>query len=253
MNNRVKLYFGDCLEGMKKLPDNSIDMILCDLPYGRSACSWDIIIPLEPLWEQYLRVTKEDSAIVLFGNEPFSSILRTSNLKIYRYDWKWNKKRGYNFQQANYAPMRNYEDICVFSKKPAIYTKSGSCRYYPIKTDTHITHKSGTPTKTELLRDGASTLLKPLNKEHKGFYPKSIIEFEKESSNFHPTQKPVALLEYLIKTYTKENEIVLDNCMGSGSTGIACIRTNRRFVGMEKEEKYFKIAKERIDNEIYGK
>lgn len=244
----IDLKKGNCLELMKDIPDKSIDMILCDLPYGTTACKWDVVIPFDKLWEQYNRIIKDNGAIVLFGNEPFSSHLRMSNIKNYRYDWKWNKKRGYNFQQANYAPMRNYEDICVFSKKPAIFCKSGSCRYYPIKTNTDIVHKSGTPTKTKVLRDDASTLLKPLNKEHRGFFPKSIIEFEKDKPAIHPTQKPVALLEYLIKTYTNENDLVLDNCMGSGSTGVACINTNRNFIGIELDDKYFEIAKERIEN-----
>lgn len=243
-----KLFLGDCLEVMKNIPDKFVHLILCDLPYGTTACKWDSVIPFEPLWEHYKRLIKDDGAIVLFGNEPFSSSLRLSEPKLYRYDWKWNKLRGYNFQQANYAPMRNYEDICVFSKRPAIYNKGGSCRYFPIKTDTHIIHKSGTPTKTETLRDGASTLLKPLNKVHAGFYPKAIIEFPKDKENFHPTQKPVSLLEYLIQTYTKKNEVVMDNCMGSGSTGVACSNTNRKFIGIELDEKYFKIAKERIEN-----
>lgn len=243
----IELYNGNCLEVMKSIPDNSIDLILTDPPYGSTACKWDSIIDFNKLWEQYERIIKEDCIIALFGNEPFSSQLRLSNQKLYRYDWKWNKKRGYNFQQANFAPMRNYEDICIFSKKPAIYSKTGSCRYYPIKTDTHIVHKSGTPTKTELLHGKGDAMLKPLNKEHKGFFPKAIIEFEKDKSNFHPTQKPVALLEYLIKTYTVEDDTVLDSCMGSGSTGVACKNTNRNFIGIELEEKYFNIAVERIN------
>ena len=244
----VKLIHGDCLEEMPKLIDEGVkvDLILTDLPYGTTACKWDNVIPFKPMWDNFLNLIKNDSIICLFGNEPFSSRLRLSNIKNYRYDWKWDKLRGYNFQQANYAPMRNYEDIIIFSKKPAIYNKNGSCRYYPIKTDKHIIHKSGTPTKTETLRDGGNTLLKPLNKEHKGFFPKSIIQFKKDKNKLHPTQKPVALLEYLIRTYTHENDLVLDCCMGSGSTGVACRNLNRDFIGIELDPNYYEIATERI-------
>lgn len=240
----IDLNHGDCLELMKDIPDKSIDMILCDLPYGTTACKWDNIIPFEPLWEQYKRVIKDSGAIVLFGNEPFASKLRLSNIEMYRYDWIWNKTRGNNFQQANYAPMKSHENIMVFSKKPAIYSSNGSMLYYPIKTNLEIEHKSGVPTNTKVLHNST---FKPLCKKQSGYYPLSIITFKKDNRAKHPTQKPVALLEYLIKTYTNENDVVLDNCMGSGSTGVACVNTNRSFIGFELDEEYFNIAKERIE------
>ena len=240
--NRV--YNEDCLIGMDRIKDKSIDMILCDLPYGITACKWDVIIPFDKLWEQYNRIIKDNGAIVLFGSEPFSSLLRVSNLKMYKYDWIWDKTRGYNFTQANYAPMKQHEIISIFSTGGITFNKKGNVPYYPIKTDSHIIHKSGTPTKSENLNYWNS---KALNKEHNGFFPKTILSFKKESKSIHPTQKPVALMEYLIKTYTNENETVLDNCIGSGTTAIACINTNRNFIGFEMDKEYFRLASERID------
>ena len=241
-----KVICGDCLEVMKDIPDKSIDMILCDLPYGTTACKWDTIIPFEPLWEQYKRIIKDNGAIVLTANNPFASRLVCSNLEMYRYEWVWDKVRGYNFQQANFAPMKNHEQVLVFSKLPAIYNKRGTINYFPQKTNTDIKHKSGTPTETDNLRDGASTLLKPLNIEHEGFFPLSIQKFPKEKKSLHPTQKPVALFEYLIKTYTNEGDLVLDNCAGSGTTGVACKNTNRNFILIEQDEKYCEIANQRL-------
>jgi len=245
-----KVICGDCLEVMKDIPDKSIDMILCDLPYGTTACKWDTIIPFEPLWEQYKRIIKDNGAIVLTANNPFASRLVCSNLEMYRYEWIWDKIRGYNFQQANFAPMKNHEQVLVFSKLPAIYNKKGTCNYFPIKTETDIKHKSGTPTKTDNLRDGASTLLKPLNIEHNGFFPLSIQQFAKEKKSLHPTQKPVALFEYLIKTYTNEGDLVLDNCAGSGTTGVACQNLKRNYILIEKEPKYIEVIKQRLRQEI---
>lgn len=242
-----KIHNGDCLELMKDIDDKSIDMILCDLPYGTTACKWDTIIPFEPLWEQYKRIIKDNGAIVLFGSEPFSSLLRVSNLKMFRYDWIWDKTRGYNFQQSKYAPMRSHEIISVFSKYPAIFNKKGTCVYYPQKTDLHIEHTSGVPTKTDNLRDGGSTMFKPLKTKHQGFFPKTIQQFKKENKSIHPTQKPVALFEYLIKTYTNENDLVLDNCSGSGTTAIACLGTNRKYICIEKDEVYYKKSLERVE------
>jgi len=237
---------GDCLEVMKGIDDKSIDMILCDLPYGTTACKWDTIIPFEPLWEQYKRIIKSNGVIVLTANNPFASLLVCSNLEMYRYEWIWDKVRGYNFQQANFAPMKNHEQILVFSNLPAIYNKKGTCNYFPIKTNMEIIHKSGTPTKTENLRDGASTLLKPLKKEHQGFFPLSIQVFKKDFKSLHPTQKPLALFEYLIKTYTNEGNLILDNCAGSGTTGIAAMNTNRRFILIEKEPQYCGVFYDRL-------
>lgn len=240
---RIDLRKGDCLEIMKDIPDESIDMILCDLPYGTTACKWDTIIPFEPLWEQYNRIIKDNGAIVLFGSEPFSSKLRMSNLKNYKYDWVWNKKNSGTGLLAKYQPLKITENIMVFGK-----TK---IKYYPIMTKVDkVTNRKKFATKNMGEHLG-NAILKV--KQDNGYrYPKNILEFYKDSKNqyqkkYHPTQKPVLLLEYLIKTYTNENDIVLDNCAGSMSTAIACLNTNRNFIGIELDENYFNIAKERIE------
>ena len=235
----IDLRCGDCLEVMKEIPDESIDMILCDLPYGTTACKWDIVIPFEPLWEQYNRIIKDNGAIVLFGTEPFSSKLRMSNLKMYKYDWVWVKSRNSNPSLAKSQPLRHCENVIIFGNKKV--------KYYPqmIEGEEYKTRKGA----------GGRFAGNKVNKREQKIekrnqrYPKNVIEFKSCYPNkiVHPTQKPVALLEYLIKTYTNENETVLDNCMGSGSTGVACVNTNRKFIGIEKDEKYFEIAKERIE------
>ena len=227
---------GDCLELMKEIPDKSIDMILCDLPYGTTACKWDVIIPFDKLWEQYNRIIKDNGAIVLFGSEPFSTNLRMSNFKNYRYDWIWKKPKGSGFLNAKKMPLKSHEIISVFYKKLPTYNPQFS---------------KGEPYKNEQGYVGEylnkNKNMKRVKTENTGFrYPKSVIDFSIQTG-YHPTQKPVALLEYLIKTYTNENEVVLDNCMGSGSTGVACINTNRRFIGFELDEKYFEIARKRIE------
>ena len=238
---KYKLLQGDCLELMKNIPDKSIDMILCDLPYGTTACKWDTIIPFEPLWEQYKRIIKDNGAIVLFGIEPFSSKLRLSNLDMYKYDWIWEKPQGVNFAQCNHMPMKVYETISVFGN----FGLSKNAKIQPIYNPQGVTlvnKKKKAKTYTEH-RPSSN------NKDHIQVYenyPRMIIKF-KQDRGLHPTQKPVPLLEYLIKTYTNEGDLVLDNCMGSGSTGVACINTNRNFIGMELDENYFNIAKERIE------
>jgi site-specific DNA-methyltransferase (adenine-specific) len=235
---KIDLRQGDCLEVMKEIPNKSVDMNLCDLPYGTTACKWDNVIPFEPLWEQYNRIIKDNGAIVLFGSEPFSSKLRLSNLKMYRYDWIWQKTIPSNFLCVKKQPAKNYEKICVFYKKQPLYN--------PIM-------REGKPYKnsTKALRTGNQQKYGAKQRtpiENKGTrYPTATIFFSNgNNKNIHPTQKPVALLEYLIKTYTNENDLVLDNCMGSGSTGVACVKTNRNFIGIELDENYFNIAKERI-------
>lgn len=230
------IYLGDCLEIMKDIPDKSIDMILCDLPYGTTACKWDTVIPFEPLWEQYKRVIKKGGAIVLFGNEPFASALRMSNIEEYKYDWVWNKITARGHLVAKIRPMQQSESISVFGK--------GKLNYYPImeERDKLIT---GTEGKRTDIMGGIST---GYTKVYTHKYPKTLLTFKPVCGGLHPTQKPVALLEYLIKTYTNEGETVLDNCMGSGSTMIACINTNRKYIGIEKELKYFEIAKKRIES-----
>lgn len=234
----ITLYKGDCLEKMKLIEDKSVDMILCDLPYGKTQCKWDIIIPFELLWEQYNRIIKDNGAIVLFGTEPFSSHLRLSNLKNYKYDWIWDKVKGTGFLNAKRQPMRNHELISVFYKK--------QCTYNPQKTYGHKKKKSYRS------RDHHTDVYGEMNQnylyESTERYPRSIQVFstDTQNSSLHPTQKPVALLEYLIRTYTNEGDIVLDNCMGSGSTGVACVHTNRSFIGIELDDVYFSIAHDRI-------
>ena len=237
---------------MKNIEDESIDMILCDLPYGTSACKWDSVIPFEPLWEQYNRIIKPFGAIVLFGSEPFSSALRLSNLDMYKYDWKWEKPNGANFLNFKYQPAKVHEDIMVFGKSATSYSKNGNMIYNPQMTEgVPYNQKSGQQRQDNghVLGSTVRSPIKQVYTEKNGTrYPRSIQRFPLDKDKLHPTQKPVALLEYLIKTYTNEGNVVLDNCMGSGSTGVACINTNRRFIGIKLDENYFNIAKERIGN-----
>jgi site-specific DNA-methyltransferase (adenine-specific) len=238
----MQLIHGDCLEKMKEIPDKSIDMILCDLPYGTTACKWDVVIPFEPLWKQYKRIIKDRGAIVLFGSEPFSSYLRMSNIKQYKYDWIWNKKKGGNIFLSKFQPHKITENISVFN----------AGIYYPIMTEREKIKKSKNYGTGESM--GGSKIKEEKVYTYTHRYPKNIIEISNanQKGKVHPTQKPVALLEYLIKTYTLEGETVLDNTMGSGSTGIACINTKRNFIGIEKDDKYFEIAKKRIGETIHG-
>jgi site-specific DNA-methyltransferase (adenine-specific) len=241
------LYLGDCLEVMAGLPDASVDMILCDLPYGTTACKWDTVIPFEPLWCEYNRIIKDNGAICLFGAEPFSSKLRVSNLQDYKYDWIWRKPRGTGHLNAKKQPLRDVENISVFYR--------GQCVYNPqfTKGEPYSAVKGGKTSR--VIESGETTYGKfmkgaKFTNDNSGFrYPKQVIEFGVvERGTVHPTQKPVPLLEYLIKTYTQPGETVLDNCMGSGTTGVACANSGRRFIGIERERKYFDIACERIEN-----
>lgn len=247
--NTSQLYKGDCLEVMKALPDNSVDLILCDLPYGTSACKWDTVIPLDKLWERYERIIKEEGAIVLFGAEPFSSHLRISNLRLYKYDWKWEKPNGANFLNFKYQPAKVHEDIMVFGKKAVSYSKNGNMQYFPqMGVGKPYSQRSGKQ-KNAYGNSSVRTPIEQVITDNKGErYPRSILRFGLDKEKCHPTQKPVALLEYLIKTYTNEGDIVLDNCMGSGSTGVACARTWRHFIGIEKDDGYFEVARQRIRN-----
>lgn len=226
---------------MKNIPDKSIDMILCDLPYGTTACKWDIIIPFEPLWEQYNRIIKDNGAIALFCNEPFTSTLICSNLRGFKYRWDWNKKIPSGMSYAKYRPMSQIEDIAIFTKngEKTIYNPQMITRDIPIKGGGMKNSDSA-----------ASNGYKPLKKTYNLKNPTTLLGFDKiRKGSVHPTQKPLALLEYLIKTYTNEGELVLDNCMGSGSTGVACKHLNRKFIGIELDKEYFEIAKNRIENE----
>lgn len=235
-----KIYHGDCLELMKGIPDRSIDMILCDLPYGTTQCKWDEVIPFDKLWEQYNRIIKPNGAIVLFGAEPFSSLLRVSNIKNFKYDWIWDKKKAPNFRGVKSQPLIPYEVISVFN----------TSTYNPQMTKGKMRQKGGYYSEHEqALSSGTKA------KVNDEYYPKAILEFTKadnKDSKLHPTQKPVALCEYLIKTYTKEGDIVLDNCSGSGTTAIACIRTNRKFVCIERDENYYQKSLTRIEQEKYN-
>lgn len=243
MSKRYKLFLGDCLEVMKQIPDKFVDCIICDLPYGTTHCPWDTIIPFEPLWKQYKRVRNNNCPIILFAQEPFASSLRMSNIEEYKYDWIWKKPVAPNFMMAKYVPLKKTELLCVFSNCGINTNCKIKMNYFPqglIATEKKI--KSNCPKK-------GVNVYNCLNKEYiqrYTNYPDNILEFNSENG-LHPTQKPVALMEYLIKTYTKEGDIVLDNCMGSGTTGVACLNLNRKFIGIEKEEKYFNIAKERIE------
>lgn len=208
------------------------------MPYNVTACEWDILIPFDKLWEQYNRIIKDNGAIVLFGTEPFSTQLKMSNLKHYKYDWIWNKVRGVGFQIAKYRPMQQHEYISVFC--------NGKLNYYPIMKKRDEVKKSKNYGNSKVCRLQSNDNEERIYTEK---YPTSILTYSNASQKgrLHPSQKPTELLEYLIKTYTKEYEVVLDNCMGSGSTGVACINTNRNFIGIEKDDKYFEIAKKRIE------
>ena len=234
-----KIIHGDCLEVMPQIPSGSIDMILCDLPYGTTACKWDTVIPFEPLWEQYERVIKDNGAIVLTASQPFTSALVMSNIKIYRYNLVWEKTRPTLFQHAWRMPLRNHEDIVVFYKKAPTYNPQGL-----VKQTRKVKRTTGGGTFGENWNSNNEYMSGYTN------FPRSIIKIPSESKTVHPTQKPVALFEYLIKTYTNKGEIVLDNCIGSGTTAIAALNTGRYFIGIEKEKKYFDIAKERIANHM---
>lgn len=231
----MQLINGETIEEMKKLPDESIDMILADLPYGTTANKWDTVILFNELWEQYKRIIKDRGAIVLFGSEPFSSKLRLSNLKWYRYDWIWIKEQGTGHLNAKKMPMRAHEVISVFYKKLPTYNPQ-------LTKGTAYKTTSGNSSSNYNKQHSVIT------KNNGSRYPLTYLKYQRDKSRLHPTQKPVDLLEYLIKTYTQSGEVVLDNTMGSGSTGVACLNTNRDFIGIELDKHYFEIAKSRIYN-----
>jgi site-specific DNA-methyltransferase (adenine-specific) len=245
--NPNKLYKGDCLEVMKTIKSGSIDAIITDPPYGTTACKWDSVINFDLMWEQLNRIIKPNGAIVLFGSEPFSSALRMSNIKNYKYDWIWEKEKATDHLNSKFRPMKKHELISVFSEGASSYSKNGNMKYIPqglIDIEPKLQKRSGKKSEYTHSNHNISTIQKQKN------FPTTILKINGESKNrLHPTQKPVALMEYLIKTYTKENETVLDFTMGSGSTGVACVNTNRSFIGIEKDENYFNIAKERINKE----
>lgn len=242
--SKIHLYNGDCLELMKNIQDKTVDMILCDLPYGTTRNKWDSVIDLNKLWDCYKRVIKDNGCIALFAQCPFDKVLGVSNLSMLRYEWIWEKEMGTGFLNAKRAPLKNHENILIFYNKPPTYNpqmregKPYVCKQGKNKNNTYdIDH----------WEDNIVT-----NNEGER-YPLTCIPFKRDKNKLHPTQKPVALCEYLIKTYTKEGELVLDNCMGSGTTGVACVNTNRRFIGIELDEKYYNIAKDRLTEVIKKK
>lgn len=250
-----KIYNEDCLEGMKRIPDKSVDMILCDLPYGTTSCKWDTIIPFDKLWEQYERVIKDNGAIVLTASQPFTSALVMSNPKMFKHEWIWKKTHG-GFATAKIKPLARHESILVFSR--------GKSPYYPIKeviTEGKIRDQRKEPA---FNKNGKNKSDSPVNPDTKmGYakdykpnerYPISIVEFSnRKEKRVHPTQKPIALFEYLIKTYSNEGETVLDNCMGSGTTAIAAINTNRNYIGFELDKEYYELSNNRIKDFISEK
>lgn len=245
----IELMQGDCLEEMKKIPDGSIDLVLTDPPYGTTACKWDTVIPFEPMWEQLKRVTKKNGAIIFTASQPFTSVLVCSNLDMFKYSWIYKKRCASNFAQAKYAPMKEHEDVLVFAE--------GKVNYYPIKEERQgsgaerVKHSFSDAT-----RHKSGEFVGAMSGEYNEIadelrYPSSVQEFNNRARGdrgFHPTQKPVALMEYLIKTYTNEGETVLDFTMGSGTTGVACQNLSRNFIGIELDATYFQIAKDRIEN-----
>lgn len=229
----IQLMQGDCLELMKSIPDASVDMILCDLPYGTTQNKWDSVIPLVLLWAQYKRICK--GAIVLTAASPFDKILGVSNLKMLKQEWIWRKESGTGFLNAKKAPLKNHENVMVFYSRPGIYNPQMRIGFKPYTCvkggETENYNPSGEVT---TVSDGSR-------------YPLTVLDFPRDKNKIHPTQKPIALMEYLIRTYTHEGMTVLDNCMGSGTTGVACVNTGRKFIGIEMDEKYFQIAKDRIE------
>jgi site-specific DNA-methyltransferase (adenine-specific) len=273
MEKEIDLYCGDCLVEMNKIQDHSVDLILCDLPYGTTDRSgiedqrgdnrllkWDTIIPLDELWLEYKRILKPKGAIVLTADQPFTSKLIMSNIEWFKYEWIWKKKKTTGFLHANARPMKQTEDILVFSLLGA---SGGSVKanknmtYNPQGLIEKKVKKKNNPKRLgiflhnpKFMGEGNKLLHETEYEQKYTNYPSEIIEFGLDKNVVHPTQKPVALMEYLIKTYSNENETVLDNCMGSGTTGVACVNTNRKFIGIERDEEYFNLAKSRIDESI---
>lgn len=236
-----RLFFGDCLNIMPQIESNSVNMILCDLPYGTTACKWDAIIPLDKMWEEYRRIIKIDGVIVLTASQPFTSILVSSNIKMFRHEWIWQKDKSGNFMNLKFEPAKVHESVLIFGNKKGTYNpimeqraEENKRKNKPRLNTSNIIHTQEFYTENSV---GNNDLK----------YPTSVKFYNSVRNNEHPTQKPLGLFEYLIKTYTNENDIVMDNTMGSGTTGVACKNTNRSFIGIEKDENYFKIAEQRIN------
>ena len=241
-NKDYELWNGDCLELMNNIPDKSIDMILCDLPYGTTHCKWDSIIPLDELWIHYKRIIKDNGAILLFAQTPFDKVLGSSNLQMLKYEWIWEKTQATGHLNAKKMPMKAHENILVFYKKLPTYNPQMTEGHTPIHSYTkYISTQNNTEIYGRMNREisgGGETTR----------YPRSVLTFasDKQTCYLHPTQKPLVLCEYMVKTYTNEGDLVLDSCMGSNTTGLACKNLKRRYIGIEKDEDIFKIAKERI-------
>ena len=259
--SNTQLYWGDCLKIMDGLIADGVkvDAIITDPPYGTTACKWDDVIPFDEMWKRLNVLVKDNGAIVLFGSEPFSSALRMSNIDMYRYDWIWNKKRGTDFQLANKKPLKCHENISVFYKKLPLYNPQKTFGK-PYKIKAGIRKKSTSILSERILNDDEKKdFLNIKNKTNipgairsetintGDRYPLTIIDIPKENKGYHPTQKPLALMEYLVKTYTNEGDTVLDFTMGSGTTGVACKNLNRNFIGIELDLNYYMIAQERIN------
>lgn len=247
-NENIWIMKGDCLERMKEIKNGSVDMILTDPPYGTTACKWDSIIPLEPMWEQLKRVIKPNGAIVMTASQPFTTTLIASNMDMFKYCWYWEKSRPTGFANAKKQPLRKIEDVAVFYKKHPTYNPQGLTRINKVCKNSNTC--GGDTVRSDTAESSGKGSLRTGGKEYfQEFtnYPTQVLSIKSnEGKKLHPTQKPVALMEYLIKTYTNEGETVLDFTMGSGTTGVACVNTSRKFIGIEMDDKYFEIAKKRI-------
>ena len=241
----MQLMHGDCLDLMAQIPDGSVDMIMCDLPYGTTACKWDSVIPFEPLWAHYKRVIKRNGAIVLTASQPFTTALISSNMEMFKYCWHWDKCRVGGFVSAKLRPLKVFEDVVVFSNGTTANCSAENMPYFPqgLERVNKISRSSSDKTATGYARPSQT---ESYIQEFTG-YPQQVLKIKLDGERAHPTQKPVALMEYLIRTYTNEGETVLDNCMGSGTTGVACANTGRKFIGIEKDAGYFAIAQRRIE------
>ena len=239
-SGKVRLFLGDCLDILPQLEDNSVDMILCDLPYEKTACSWDSIIPLESLWNEYHRIAKENAAMVFTAVQPFTTFLINSNLKNFRYEWIWEKPQGTNPLNKDFMPLRSHENILVFYRKPPTYNP---------QMEKGSPYKGFQSQKSLIGEIYGSVKSKHRNNEEGTRFPKTVLKFPQEKG-LHPTQKPVPLMEYLIKTYTNESDVILDNTMGSGTTGVAAIKAKRKFIGIEKDKIYYDISVKRIKEEL---
>lgn len=244
-----RIYNTDCLLGMRDIPDQSIDAIICDLPYGTTRNAWDSVVPLQPLWKEYERIVKDRGAIVLFSQMPFSAILVASNPRLFKYEWIWQKENATGFLNCHFAPLKVHENILVFSKSAAAFVrdKSNAMNYHPqMRPGKAYSAKQGTPTTNYDITHMREPVMIHNKAER---YPLDVIKFNRDTNRLHPTQKPVDLVRYLIRTYTESGEVILDNCMGSGTTAIAAMRENRHFIGFETDKKYYEIAQQRIAQE----